>query len=102
MESRPAGLDRRNRGGPPPEKEIRPMVWQGKYDRLFIDGTWVPPATSDKISVISPFSEQLVAQVPDASTADADRAVAAARVAFDHGPWPRMTLQERMEVVRRV
>ena len=78
------------------------MVWQGNYDRLFIGGRWVEPAGNDKISVISPFSEQLVAQVPDASRADADKAVAAARAAFDDGPWPRLTLAERMDVLRRV
>lgn len=78
------------------------MVWQGRFDKLFIGGSWIDPISRTSISVVSPFTERLIAQVPDGSLEDADRAVAAAREAFDHGPWPRMTLQERMEVLRRV
>ena len=77
------------------------MVWQGRYDKLFIGGSWVDPASPETISVISPYTEQEIARVAKGSVADADRAVAAARAAFDQGPWPRMQLQERMDVLRR-
>nr|MDT0663709.1 aldehyde dehydrogenase [Micromonospora sp. DSM 115978] len=42
---------------------------------------------------------ELVGQVPDASAGDVDAAVAAARHAFDHGPWPRMSAAERGKVI---
>ncbi|WP_432167056.1 aldehyde dehydrogenase [Streptomyces sp. bgisy031] len=71
-------------------------------DKLFIGGRWVEPSGSDTIEVISPVTEQVVGRVPHATPADVDKAVAAAREAFDHGPWPRMTLAERIEVVTRI
>lgn len=77
------------------------MVWQGKYTNFFIGGEWVEPATGDTIEVVSPFTERVLAQIPAGSRADVDRAVRAAREAFDGGPWPRMSLPERMDVVRR-
>lgn len=67
---------------------------------FFIDGDWAAPATGDTIQVVSPHSEQVVATVPEGSTADIDAAVAAARRAFDTGPWPRMSPEERIEVVQ--
>ncbi|WP_244929858.1 aldehyde dehydrogenase [Nocardioides sp. W7] len=68
-------------------------------DTFFIDGEWATPATSDTIQVVSPHSEQVVATVPEGSNADVDAAVAAARRAFDEGPWPRMSPEERIEVI---
>ena len=58
---------------------------------FFIGGKWQKPATSGRLSVISPVTEQVVMTFAEASPADVDRAVAAAREAFDRGPWPRMT-----------
>jgi aldehyde dehydrogenase (NAD+) len=78
------------------------MVWQGNYEKLFIGGRWVDPASDEKITVISPFSERMVAWVPAGSRADIDCAVAAARDAFDRGPWPRAPLSERIDILRRV
>jgi len=72
------------------------------FDKLFIGGHWVPPATDEVIEVVSPITEQVVATVPHASPADMDAAVAAARKAFDEGPWPRMTPAERAAALRRV
>jgi betaine-aldehyde dehydrogenase len=70
------------------------------YDKLFIGGEWVEPAGSDTIDVISPHSEELVGRVPEGTEADIDRAVAAARDAFDNGDWPRMAPAERAEIVQ--
>src|ERR1700690_2357980 len=69
------------------------------YDRLFIGGDWVAPEGTDTIAVISPSTEEVVARVPDGTEADIDKAVAAARTAFDRGPWPRMTPAERAAIV---
>ncbi|HEX7738806.1 MAG TPA: aldehyde dehydrogenase [Marmoricola sp.] len=69
-------------------------------DALFIGGAWTAPATDAVLEVISPHSEEVVARVPEGSAADIDAAVAAARRAFDEGPWPRMSPDERIEIVQ--
>jgi betaine-aldehyde dehydrogenase len=71
------------------------------YDRLFIGGDWVDPSSSATFEVVSPSSEELVGRVPEAQNADIDRAVAAAREAFDHGPWPHMAPAERALVLSK-
>ena len=72
------------------------------HDKLFIGGEWVAPATSATIEVVSPHTEEVIARVPEASPADIDRAVGAARRAFDEGPWPRMDPAERADVMAKV
>ena len=72
------------------------------YDRLFVGGHWVEPATDDRIEVISPVTEEVLATVPEASIADMDAAVAAARHAFDNGPWRWMSPTDRAGYLRRV
>src|SRR5262249_1152812 len=76
--------------------------WMQSYDRLFIGGEWQKPATAATIDVISPFSEETVGRVPEGSNADVDRAVAAARQAFDEGPWPRLSASERADLMGKL
>jgi aldehyde dehydrogenase (NAD+) len=64
---------------------------------LFIDGEFVESSGDGRIEVISPHTEQVIGFTPDGTAEDIDRAVAAARRAFDEGPWPRMSLEERLE-----
>lgn len=71
-------------------------------DRLFINGEWVKSTGEGRIHVISPINEEVFAEVPEASEADIDAAVAAARRAFDEGPWPRMSPAERAVKLREV
>ena len=70
-----------------------------QYEQLFIGGEWVRPSTSATLDVVSPHSEETIARVPEGREADIDRAVASAREAFDHGPWPRMSPSERADVM---
>jgi betaine-aldehyde dehydrogenase len=70
-------------------------------EKLFIGGEWVDPAGSDVIEVISPHTEEVVGRVPEGTTADIDRAVQAARTAFDEGEWPRLAPDERIAKVER-
>ncbi|CAB4715359.1 unannotated protein [freshwater metagenome] len=72
------------------------------HDKLFIGGEWVAPEGKGVIEVISPHSEEVIGTVPDASTADIDKAIAAARNAFDNGPWPKMSPEERGEGIKRL
>jgi len=71
-------------------------------DQLFIGGEWQKPSSAAQIEVISPFTEQPVGRVPEAREADVDRAVAAARAAFDEGPWPRMSASERADLMGKL
>src|SRR6476619_4013104 len=73
-----------------------------EHGQLFIGGTLTDPLGDAVIEVISPHTEEVIGRVPHASAADVDRAVAAARRAFDEGPCPRMDLDERIEVVTRI
>ncbi|MCB5183456.1 aldehyde dehydrogenase [Streptomyces antimicrobicus] len=72
------------------------------HGQLFIGGEWTDPLGSGTIEVVSPHTEQVIGRVPHASRGDVDRAVAAARKAFDEGPWPRTSLEERIAVVTRI
>ncbi|MBQ0923556.1 aldehyde dehydrogenase [Saccharopolyspora endophytica] len=72
------------------------------YDRLFIAGNWSEPATGDRIDVRSATTEELLGNVPEASAADVDRAVAAARRAFDDpAGWSGWDPAQRAEALER-
>jgi aldehyde dehydrogenase (NAD+) len=72
------------------------------YDALFIGGRWEPSEGSSTIEVRSPADGDLVGTCPEASPADVDRAVRAARRAFDEGPWPHLSMAERAEALARL
>ena len=72
------------------------------YAKLLIGGVWTEPSTSEVIEVFSPATGEKVGQVPLAAEADVNAACAAARKAFDEGPWPRMTPAERQTVLAKV
>ncbi|HZP30865.1 MAG TPA: aldehyde dehydrogenase [Acidimicrobiia bacterium] len=68
-----------------------------KWDELYIGGAWVAGAGGGRLEVHSPATLDLVGEVPLATSDDLDRAVGAARAAFDDGPWPQMPMRERAE-----
>src|ERR1700730_13317800 len=70
-----------------------------EYDKLFIGGKWTEPSTSEVIEVHCPATGEYVGKVPLAAAADVDAAVAAARAAFDNGPWPTTPPKERAAVI---
>src|SRR6201994_3214063 len=76
------------------------------YDKLFVGGHWREPSTRNRIAVISPHSEETIGEAPAAAPRDGRAAVraarAAAREAFDHGPWPRLDPSERMRKVEQL
>jgi aldehyde dehydrogenase (NAD+) len=71
-------------------------------DRFFIGGQWVTPSSEATIKVIDSGTEELFFSVAEAQAADISRAVAAAREAFDTGPWPRLTHAERAGYLRAI
>jgi betaine-aldehyde dehydrogenase len=72
------------------------------HDKLYIGGKWVPATSDERIAVVSPSTEELVATVAAPSAADADAAVVAARSAFDVGEWRRTPVAERIAAMRRL
>lgn len=74
---------------------------QRDYTDLFIGGRWVAPGEGGRLEVRSPHDQSLVGMAAIASPADVDVAVTAARRAFDDGPWPWTTPQERQAIIRR-
>jgi (Z)-2-((N-methylformamido)methylene)-5-hydroxybutyrolactone dehydrogenase len=71
------------------------------YDQ-YIGGQWAPAQSGQRLETVNPFTGQPWATVPRADAADVDRAVQAARAAFDTGPWGRMTGRERGRLMRRL
>jgi aldehyde dehydrogenase (NAD+) len=70
-----------------------------EWDKLFIGGQWTEPTTDEVIQVHSPATGEYVGRVPMATAADVDSAVAAARKAFDDGPWPSTPPSQRAAVI---
>ena len=68
---------------------------------FFIGGQWVAPLGSEIQPVISPSTEEVVGEVPVAIPADMDAAVAAAKAAFEDGPWAGMGPAERADILAR-
>lgn len=64
-------------------------------DKFFIDGQWVEPSTSASFDVINPSTEEVYYRVAEAMASDVDRAISAARTAFDSSPWSRLSHSER-------
>jgi len=67
--------------------------------RLFIGGDWVEPQSKERLAVIDPATGREIATVADAGAADVDRAVKAARAAFEKGPWHEMLPADRQALL---
>ncbi|MFD0890430.1 aldehyde dehydrogenase family protein, partial [Streptosporangium algeriense] len=70
--------------------------------QLFIDGRWVDAASGRTFATPDPATGRTLAHVAEADAEDVDRAVRAARRAFEHGPWSRMTPSERGRIIWRI
>src|SRR5207249_3476563 len=70
-----------------------------KTYQLYINGEFVDADSSTTLDVIDPSTAELLARVPDAGQTDVDRAVKAARAAFDEGPWKDSTAQDRGRIL---
>lgn len=69
-------------------------------DRLYIGGRWIAPKGSTAFSLTNPATEEIFGEVVAAGVPEVELAVAAARKAFDEGPWPRLPAQERAGYMR--
>ncbi|WP_029897785.1 betaine-aldehyde dehydrogenase [Desulfohalovibrio reitneri] len=70
--------------------------------QMYINGEWVPARSGATVNIINPFDQSVIAEVPEGGREDAQVAIAAARDAFDNGPWPHLPAAERGEAVRRL
>ncbi len=70
--------------------------------QMYINGEWVASQSGKTFPVYDPSTEEVIAQVPEANAADVDRAVAAAKSAFEDGPWATTTAQDRGRVLYRL
>ena len=86
--------------GPAISSEVRAWLTRPKHN--LIGGKWVPAASGKFFEVFNPADASVIAQVPDSEREDINRAVAAARRAFDSGPWRRVTPSDRGRLVWRI
>src|SRR6202158_4944053 len=73
-----------------------------KTYQMHINGEWVASKSTKTFPVYDPSTEEVIAQVPDAGADDVNRAVAAAKAAFEEGPWATTTAQERGRILFRL
>ncbi|KAG9153452.1 hypothetical protein Leryth_025743 [Lithospermum erythrorhizon] len=77
---------------------IKPSV-KVEYTQLLINGQFVDAASGKTFKTLDPRTGDVIADVAEGDAEDIDRAVGAARKAFDEGPWPRMTAYERSKIL---
>lgn len=70
--------------------------------QMFINGEWVDSLSGERFDTLDPATGQVLTTVPRAGAADVDRAVAAARTAFEDGPWSRMLPSERQRILWKI
>jgi aminomuconate-semialdehyde/2-hydroxymuconate-6-semialdehyde dehydrogenase len=96
--------DRRGRWEVEPVlQELRTRPKQGVIDqKMFIDGKYVDAASGETFESRNPSTNEVIAKVAKGDASDVDRAVRAARKAFDEGPWPKMPVAERSAILMKV
>ncbi|XP_061372309.1 benzaldehyde dehydrogenase, mitochondrial-like isoform X3 [Gastrolobium bilobum] len=82
------------------EEPIKSPV-QVEHTQLLIDGKFVDAASGQTFPTLDPRTGEVIAHVAEGHSEDVDRAVAAARRAFDQGPWPKMAAYERQRILLR-
>lgn len=88
--TRPIGLD----------PTVESFLSQPK--KMYINGQWVEAASSRRFDTVDPATGQVLTTVPHSDTVDVDRAVTAARTAFESGPWRTLTPAERQRMLWKI
>src|SRR3546814_4514522 len=86
---------------PAPARDSRENEMSLDRNNFFIGNEWVRPASDRRFKIHNASTGEHVATVPEGVEADVDAAVAAARQAFDHSPWPRLKPAERADIMLR-
>jgi aldehyde dehydrogenase (NAD+) len=90
---------------PAGEKESKAMALDETelpHERLYINGAWCDAADGQTFEVVAPATGEVIARAASAGVADVDRAVRAARNAFDNGPWPHTPHYERARILHKI
>jgi len=81
----------------PPEERVTGFV--ARKHKMLINGKWVDSASGKTFPTYNPATGEVMAQIAEGDREDIDRAVHAARNAFENGPWPRLTVSERGRLI---
>jgi acyl-CoA reductase-like NAD-dependent aldehyde dehydrogenase len=79
-----------------------PGTGERREYEMLIGGAWTGACSGKTFESVNPYTGREWARVPEADEEDVDRAVRAAREAFDDGPWGKMTGTERARLMRRL
>src|SRR6267378_2532646 len=75
------------------------LTFVGAPRKMLIGGRWLEAASGKTFSTYNPATGEVLAQVAEGNSVDVDRAVTAARKAFESGPWRRLTASERRRLI---
>jgi len=81
----------------PPEEKVTSFV--SRKHKMLINGRWIEAASGKTFPVYNPATGEVMAQVAEGDREDINRAVSAARNAFENGPWPNLTSSERGRLI---
>jgi len=80
-----------------PEAKVTSFV--SRKHKMLINGKWVDAASGKRFPTYNPATGEVLAEIAEGDRKDIDRAVEAARNAFENGPWPRLTPSERGRMI---
>ena len=84
--------------GTPPQCQSKTQAFLDQEHCLLIDGEWVPAASGKRLEVTNPATGEKLSSVAEGDSEDVQRAVFAARRAFESGPWSKVTTSERGKI----
>lgn len=84
------------------KKELLCKDFLARPKKLLIDGKWVDAEAGKTFETRNPADDEILAKVPEGGKADIDKAVKAARKAFDHGPWHKTSGSERARLLLKL
>jgi acyl-CoA reductase-like NAD-dependent aldehyde dehydrogenase len=85
-----------------PQLDPRTVAFTSAPRQMYVDGRWVDALSGRRFDTVDPATERVITTVPHAGPEDVERAVAAARRAFEDGPWPALTPAERQKMIWRI
>jgi phenylacetaldehyde dehydrogenase len=80
----------------------RTVDFMSRPRQMYVDGDWVDALSGRRFDTVDPATEQVITTVPHSGPEDVDKAVRAARRAFETGPWPLLTPAERQQLIWRI
>src|SRR5687767_15892209 len=85
-----------------PSKSEKKLPVQVRQTKMLIDGKWIDSASGKTFETLNPATGEVIARVAEGDKADVDKAVKAARKAFEGGPWKKMTARQRGQLLYKL